>query len=200
MEQLAKTLVLTTECSAGCSQCPFSNRNMIKRHLPVKKALQILAESSESLVVVSGGEPFEYVEIHSLLESLEYGVVPFRIATGGHVDLAPFIPKLKKLQALQGISLGTDVLTAKVNPDRRLPEVWQKNVYALQKVGIPISITVTVVDDAAEIQSIYEFIKRHGIRPQFFYIRSHPDFRSEVQDLLRTDYPNTFQIVDELIF
>jgi len=199
MGLLAKTLMLTTECSAGCSQCPFSNPGMVKRHLPLEKVKRVLAESSNALVVVSGGEPFEYFEIHSLLEDLESGEVPLRIATGGHIDLEPFLPKLKKIQSLQGVSLGTDVLTLRVSFDRRLDAVWLKNVYILQKEGIPISITVTTGDDLVDIKALAEFLKCHDVRPQFFYIRSHANFKNSVQEIFKSYHPNVPQIVDELV-
>ncbi|MGE5086191.1 MAG: radical SAM protein [Bacillota bacterium] len=199
MGLLAKTLMLTTECSAGCSQCPFSSPVMMKRHLPLEKVKRVFADSSDALVVVSGGEPFEYLEIHSFLEDLESGVVPLRIATGGHIDLESFLPKLKKIHSLQGISLGTDVLTLRVSSDRRLDAVWLKNVYLLQEEGIPISITVTTGDDLVDLKALAEFLKRHKVRPQFFYIRFHANFKNSVQQLFRTYHPDVPQIVDELV-
>jgi organic radical activating enzyme len=83
------------------------------------------------LTVISGGEPFEHPQIFEILRRLSNQSNYFRIATGGFIDLTPWIDILKSLSykkgTLQGISMGTDVLSTRVRHSRWVP-TWRKNI------------------------------------------------------------------------
>ncbi len=72
-------------------------------------------------MVLSGGEPFEHPEILKILTSLPEVTTPFRIATGGFVKFDLWIEQLQILSkqntAFKGISMGTDVLSNRINQE-----------------------------------------------------------------------------------
>lgn len=174
--ELAHILSITTKCSAGCSHCPFADPEMERLDLPLNAILRILRESNKPLTVISGGEPFEYPFITEILSmSIQYSS-SFRIATGGFIDLSPWIEALQSLyhstNFFQGISMGTDILSARVNHDRWVP-IWRKNINLLAQVRIPYSLTFTVGCDnmSANDFNIWDWKEHFESLPAFIYLR-----------------------------
>lgn len=169
---IADTLMLTTQCSAGCGHCPFSNPNLIKLHLPLHALSRWIADARSPLRVISGGEPFEHPEFDQVLEVLQEARAPFRIATGGFVDLKPWATALSQLRAATahfvGISLGTDVLTGRcARPE--LSTRWRANLSLLTDLSIPYSLTFTLGSDLDS--ALLESIRAWGARPELLYFR-----------------------------
>ncbi|WP_413613259.1 radical SAM protein [Bdellovibrio sp. HCB-110] len=199
MENVAKTLTVTTECSGGCTHCPFSSPQMKRLHLPLETARQVFAAGSEKLVVVSGGEPLEYPYFFELLSGLQHETKKVRIATGGHKDLAVYLESFKGLINFDGISLGTDVISARSPHMVVHSKMWRKNVVTLNENNISYSLTLTILDDQDHFSDLLEKTKIWGARPQFIYLRvAAKYFTSEVKRSLEHFYPTASVIVDEL--
>lgn len=176
---VANTVMVTTKCSGGCSHCPFSNPSLEKLFLPPETIVKMINQSTKKLVILSGGEPFEHPKILEILNNLFEAAIPFRIATGGFIKLDPWIDKLKALSmqniAFNGISMGTDVLSDRVNHSDWVSS-WERNIHLLIKEQIPFSLTITI---NAEFQlnrfaffSWREIFKR---LPEFIYLRYSND-------------------------
>lgn len=174
-EQTTETIMLTTKCSAKCSHCSFSNPNLKQLFLSIEQINKILERSASELIVISGGEPFEHPAIETILERLCEEKKPFRIATGGHINFDPWKDKLLKLleksKGFKGISIGTDVLTTRVNQPHWIPN-WKNNLAFLCQYQIPFSITLTLGTDLTfswfDLSNWNNFFQR---LPEFFYIR-----------------------------
>lgn len=171
-QRVAEPLMLTTQCSAGCSHCPFSDPNLIKMHLPLHALSRWIADARSPLRVISGGEPFEHPEFDRILQMLQEAKTPFRIATGGFVDLKPWAESLSQLRATTphfvGVSLGTDVLTGRC-PKPELATRWKANLALLNDLAIPYSLTFTLGSDISS--ALLESIRDLGVRPEFLYFR-----------------------------
>jgi MoaA/NifB/PqqE/SkfB family radical SAM enzyme len=186
---IADTLMLSTKCTAGCSHCPFAAPSLPALHLSPAHVLGYFRASRAPLVVLSGGEPFEHPQIGEILEGLRSSTVPFRIATGGHIDLAPWIEALRFLpKHFQGISLGTDVLTSRVK-NAALAPIWRRNLAALREAGIPFSITYTFTEEPGEEGEL----ETNGA--QFLYVR-HPAHLETVAREWGAKFPATPLILD----
>lgn len=164
--------MMTTRCSAGCTHCPFGNPSMQRLSLSRERVMKILTESSAPLVVLSGGEPFEHPEIGEILRDLCNVSTPYRLATGNFLDLRRWSQALVELTqtspGFQGLSLGTDVLTARC-ADPVLAEIWSRNLMLFNSFEIPYSITITVGPEISRM--LPKVLKMSGCRPQFFYLR-----------------------------
>ncbi len=107
----AATLMLTPRCSAGCEHCPFASQAMPPMDLSINDVENWLQQNhAVPLVVVFGGEPLEHPRFSEVLQVLLVSKVTFRIATGGHPLVEPWIGVLKSIPEFKGFSLGTDVL------------------------------------------------------------------------------------------
>lgn len=173
--EIANTILLTTSCSGGCAHCPFSNPNMEKLFLSPKQIQQIINRSNINLTVLSGGEPFEHPDISEILIFLSEKLTPFRIATGGFVNLSPWIDQLKYLYhrkgSFKGMSMGTDVLSRRVHHSRWIPN-WKRNIQLLSESGIPYSLTLTLGYDLEFIHlNLLEWSNKFESKPEFIYLR-----------------------------
>lgn len=172
----AQTVMLTTQCSAGCSHCPFSDPKLEKLHLPLSVAKRMMGNPEFGLTVVSGGEPFEHPGIGELLSELVSHSFPFRIATGGFVDLDPWSTRLAELSHcnpnFEGLSMGTDVLTGRC-PNPALSKVWTENLRLLNRLHIPYSITITLGQELEP--KLLDDLTAQGCRPEFIYLRHSND-------------------------
>jgi hypothetical protein len=199
---LAHTIMSTTICSAGCSHCPFSAPSMDKLSLPVETIAKILAHRAGSLVVLSGGEPFEHPELRSVLKLLACHPGRYRIATGAFVPLAPWREELLCLRrenpGFEGISLGTDVLTSRCR-DPKLPIIWKENLRFLTAARLAYSITLTL-GDSLDPALVKEW-KAWGANPDFFYVRHRGlglERIGEWTSALREEFPRASLLVDRL--
>lgn len=199
MENVAKTLTVTTECGGGCTHCPFSNPQMKKLHLPLETAKQVFAAGSEKLVVISGGEPLEYPYFFELLDGLQHETKKVRIATGGHKDLGIYVETFKNLLNFDGVSLGTDVISARAPLMVIHSKTWRKNVTTLNENNIPYSLTFTILNDQEHFSDLLEKTRIWGALPRFIYLRvAAKNFTEELRQSFERFYPSVSVIVDEL--
>lgn len=172
---VANTIMLTTKCSSGCMHCPFSNPDLEKLFLTPTIVQRIMRQSPERLTVLSGGEPFEHPEISEILKKIGTESIPFRIATGGFVDLSPWINMLKFLSrppgALQGISMGTDVLSSRINHSNWVP-IWKNNIRLFFESQIPYSLTISIGSDLDFTRlNLWNWTGLFEGKPEFIYLR-----------------------------
>jgi hypothetical protein len=199
--EIAHTVMLTTRCSAGCAHCPFSNPRLKQLWLSPEAIQKIVEQSSGSLTVLSGGEPFEHPQISTILKDLIKNNSVFRIATGGFVDVFPWINELKALLyphgRLQGISMGTDVLSSRVNHSNWV-HTWKKNLNLFFQYDIPFSLTLTI-DEHLDFpwMPLREWPNFFEKTPQFIYLR-HFGVMTQWKNLLQTIFPDTLLIQDDL--
>jgi len=199
----AKTIMLTTKCSSGCMHCPFSNPDLEKLFLAPTVIQKIMSQSLETLIVLSGGEPFEHPEISQILINLSKQTTPFRIATGGFVDLGPWISKLKLLSrpsgVLQGISVGTDVLSSRVNHSNWIP-VWKNNIRFFFEFQIPYSLTFSVGTDLDFTRlNLWKWADLFDGKPEFIYLRySNKNALQEWVQKIQDTFESVPIIQDEL--
>lgn len=173
--KIANTIQLTTKCSGGCLHCPFSFPNMEKLFLSRGAVKKIISKSEGALSVLSGGEPFEHPEISKILVDLQEQEHPFRIATGGFVDLMPWIEKLRSIclanGPFKGISIGTDVLSSRVSHSDWIP-IWKSNIHLITKFQIPFSLTFTIDNDLEFVRlNLWKWTEFFEGKPEFIYLR-----------------------------
>lgn len=171
-----KTILLTTKCSGGCTHCPFSNPQLEHLFLSLDAVKSILENFSGTLVVISGGEPFEHPQLAEVLSLSEARSLPFRIATGGFIDLTSWTMTLKNLKFLQGISMGTDVLSSRLCHSNWAP-IWFNNIKLFDSLQIPYSITFTLSEELTFNHCNFFQLQ---LNPQFIYLRY-----SKIADLRR---------------
>jgi MoaA/NifB/PqqE/SkfB family radical SAM enzyme len=195
-----QTVMITTRCSAGCSHCPFSAQGLEKLSMPALTLKQIL--NPALLAVISGGEPFEHENAEEMLLSLTSYQGAFRIASGGFVPMKKFQEPLTMLRreaiGFQGISLGTDVLTAR-NNKAELKNVWAENVRFLKEIKVPYSITITLGAElsATLVKELFE----SGAQPDFFYVRHRAHASENLANWLQQfaeHFPRTQTMVDQI--
>lgn len=171
----ATTIMLTTKCSAKCKHCPFSNPKLEHLFLDSEKVQNIVSQSVGKLTILSGGEPFEHAEISKILTGLSFQTNPFRIATGGFVDLTPWIEVLKVLSnshgCLEGISMGTDVLSSRVDHSQWVP-MWENNIRLFFQFKVPYSLTFTLDTDVDFFRfDLWKWSNFFQDTPKFIYLR-----------------------------
>ncbi len=195
---IAKTLMLTTKCKATCRHCPFHSMGIGDHLLSLDEAKSILTSFREKMLVISGREPFEYPFLHDLLRIPISQDRSIRIATGGYVDIEPWIGSLKSHPNFEGISLGTDVLSSRCSRIEHF-QTWRQNLETLNKHGIPYSLTFTLGEDLEPVSQLIEkFIDLYP-RPQFIYLRAKgEDMAEKMKDQFYLYFPNVPIIFDQL--
>lgn len=145
-------LQVSEHCSACCSHCPFSKN---ERWFSVQEVLQQAKLSKSGYVTLTGGEPLEHPEIRQIVSEIQQLEIPYRLATGGHVDLAPF-ESLFASPLFMGLSLGTDVISSR-NSSIVFKAMWKENLNYIFNRGLPWSITVTLGQgfDFSEVQRFF---------------------------------------------
>ncbi len=201
---IAQTILVTTKCSGGCQHCPFSSADMEQLFLKSETIQTIVNQTTSELVVLSGGEPFEHPDISSILTGLSRQNKPFRIATGGFLDLKQWIDQLKQLSypsgPLEGISMGTDVLSTRVN-NKRWNAIWKNNIQLLSEYQISYSLTFTIGNDLNFTQmNLPNWIDLSKSKPEFLYLRySHEHLRKKWILDLNNAFGNIPIIQDDLL-
>jgi hypothetical protein len=201
---IAHTLMLTTRCSARCSHCPFGAAEMPVHHLPVARALEVVRSATPPLVVVSGGEPFEHPEIGPFLQRAAGEAKHLRLATGGHIDLSPFVAALRRMTNLEGVSLGTDVLSGRAAEAGgrgavSAREIWFANLRRLQDEGIGYSLTLTWGEDLGDPGALLEEIASHvRVPPDFIYLRLPAGPEVAVRRRIEGAFPGVAIVEDDL--
>lgn len=174
LSNVTNTVMLTTKCSSGCTHCPFSNPALEKLFLAPANVQKIISQFTGRLTVISGGEPFEHPGISVILKNLSELKVPLRIATGGFLDLTPWMYQLKTLRLngpLQGISMGTDVLSSRVNHSKWVP-IWKNNICLLFEAQIPYSLTFSIETDLELTRlDLWKWQNLFDSKPEFIYLR-----------------------------
>ncbi len=201
--ELASTVLVTTKCSGGCQHCPFSNPDLEKLFLAPKLIKTIMTQTASRLTVLSGGEPFEHPQISEILTDLGKQTNSFRIATGGFVDLAPWVDKLKFLSRpagpLRGISIGTDVLSSRVDHSKWIP-IWKSNIRLFFESQIPYSLTFTTGSDLDFSRlDLWKWTGLFEGKPEFIYLRhAQDDLLDEWVRKLKDTFGDILIIHDEI--
>jgi len=138
---LGSMLQITSSCSAGCIHCPYA----VQTHENTEMSLEDVARNvaGERFVLVTGGEPLEHRNWCGVLRELNKVRCMFRIATGGHIPLLPFIDDLKESALFTGFSVGTDVISQRSSCDSFVA-IWKNNIELLNSKRVPYSLTPTV--------------------------------------------------------
>lgn len=166
--------MITTQCSGGCSHCLFASPELKRLNLDSSKVIELAHKTSSGMVIISGGEPFQHPEISKILADFRDSGLMFRVATGGFVDLSAWLEILSLLfreKRLQGISVGTDVISSRVISGK-WDEIWKHNIHLLSINNIPFSFTLTI--DYAfnfERSAFFEWISQKKYSPTFIYLR-----------------------------
>lgn len=194
---VADTITITTNCSGSCSHCPFSHPQMKKLNLDLKSIKHLIEKSNSPLLVLSGGEFFEYDQVEDLFQYLSASPKKYRIATGGHLDLQPYLVHLKNLCGLEGISLGTDIIFRQESFNKI--ETWINNLNLLIENNIPYSLTITLLEkDDLVVEEKLKFFSQRNLLPQFIYLRRSKNAKVSLIHLIK----NTFSgatIINDLI-
>ena len=157
-------LQIGEHCSAGCSHCPFTKND---RWFSVDEIVRQAMLNEAGYVTLTGGEPLEHPEIQKVASKLQDLEIPFRLATGGHVDLASYKYILENPLFL-GISLGTDIVSVR-NGSVANKALWKSNLKYIYQRDIPWSLTVTL-GEGLEFSEITSFV---GAKlPKFIMINS----------------------------
>ncbi len=114
----------------------------------------------------------------------------FRVATGGHVRLHPYLPYMKSMPRFAGIQLGTDVLLPERNANSlRHRAIWRENLSQLNDLNIGFGITMTV-DNDVEFEPVFDLLG--DVRPDFFLTNTMNDGAEDLEKLrssLKLRYP-----------
>jgi MoaA/NifB/PqqE/SkfB family radical SAM enzyme len=178
----AQTLIITSRCSGGCLPCPFGQGKLPQRYLGAAEVIEAVSRSAFPLVVITGGEPLEHPHIENIIAGLKSAsdsgqCAPFRIATGGHIQLAPVLANLRNCAAFRGVSLGSDVLSrTSIHCETHTP-VWTENVRWLNSEKIRYSLTLTLHRSQIEHDALAPLRKAAnlGAQPGFVYLRHYED-------------------------
>lgn len=163
-----KTVIVNQGCHAECVHCPHGQERSILR----TKATEEIAHAHEDIILLSGGEPLEltYRELLPLIRLCVENKKIFRIATGGHVPLPPFVERLRHIPYFSGFSVGTDVLLSERNSHSvRFQRTWEDNVAHLQSLDINFSFTVSL-SQGFRLASILPILARWT--PDFYMLNS----------------------------
>ncbi|MFM6928170.1 MAG: radical SAM protein [Bdellovibrio sp.] len=180
-------LQIGEHCSAGCSHCPFTKND---RWFSVDEIVRQATLNESSYVTLTGGEPLEHPEIHKVVSKLQDLEIPFRLATGGHVDLA-FYNNIFENPLFLGISLGTDIVSVRNSsvPNKAL---WKSNLKYIYQRDIPWSLTVTL-GEGLEFSDITSFVGSN--LPNFIMINAiEKDDRA--MEVFKEDLKNNVQWKD----
>lgn len=160
-------LIVNENCRAGCIHCPYG-RNEPQPLKSLEILIQQVASSPARLILLSGGEPLEYPFLVDLFRQI---YTPFRIATGGHVEVAAFLPYLQQHRFFTGFSVGTDVMISCRNNNQTLKDQWLKNLRTLVEYRVSYSLTITVGRDI-DLEALIALLYHHQVIPQFFMLSS----------------------------
>lgn len=158
-------LLVNQNCSAGCLHCPYSSM----AEQPPKDVDMIINEfnnANSRLVILSGGEPMEYLFLKVLLERIASLKKPFRIATGGHISFKPYLSLLIEISHFTGFSIGTDILIPKRNSNNAMFRQWTENLNDILENEIHHSFTITLGEEC-DFRSTLQIL---------FNLKSSPDF------------------------
>ena len=162
--------VSRVEVNAGCrAQCHHCHYQSDGNPLPLKTVISALSSIQTSLVVLTGGEPLEHPEFREIANHANT-IVPglFRIASGGHVPIAPFLPQLVRSRRFCGFSLGTDILMSHRRCNDAFLPVWLSNSRLLEDWGIPYSLNFTLPTE--DLSEVLLHLFQHHPNPSFVSI------------------------------
>lgn len=160
------TVLINLSCSAGCLHCDYG-RNILKEPLKMEIILDQIKKIRTPFVLLSGGEPLEYPMLADLLFELTKLRKVFRIATGGHILLGPFLPLLTQNEFFCGISLGTDVLIKERNIKKEFRVNWLNNHGLIKEKRTHFSLTITIGKDF-NFMHLIEELSGLQVDPDFF--------------------------------
>lgn len=173
MEQLMQDnlIICNNTCNANCVHCPFSTSSKDVSSLS-NFVFDIYLIESE-LIILSGGEPFElpFILFAKYVAMCVACRKYFRIATGGHVDVKPYLHYLKKNPFFTGLQLGTDVISQVRNSFyKKHVYTWLQNIEYLKQNNLSYNLTITLSKDF-NLKEILNIIK-HTV-PSFILVNSY---------------------------
>ncbi|WP_375635902.1 MULTISPECIES: hypothetical protein [unclassified Bartonella] len=176
-------VICNENCSAGCNHCPYSMEYMV-RDDALPESLYTINDIKSDFIILSGGEPFEldYDLLHKYTCMCLICKKYFRIATGGHIYIQPYLKLLKSNPFFLGIQIGTDVISEIRNLDsKKYKQTWVRNIECMKKDSVPYSVTITLSErfDLAEVLALIRIAT-----PEFILV----NFEN------RKKYENTFQL------
>ncbi|PJD96468.1 MAG: hypothetical protein CK425_05710 [Parachlamydia sp.] len=121
------------------------------------------------MILLSGGEPLEYPFLLPLVTALEQVGKPFRIATGGHINIMPFLEILQNNRLFTGFSVGTDVMAIRRNNNEEFKMQWIENLRILSEWGCPYSLTITV-GSGMQLEPLLKLFHYHKLDPNFLML------------------------------
>lgn len=141
-------IICNNFCKAGCYHCPYSKDGMVS--LDEITSVHYIFDIDSDLVILSGGEPFEleYSALHKYISMCVICKKYFRIATGGHINIKPYLGLLKSILFFSGLQFGTDVIsrTRNINAES-YKDIWKANINDCEQNSIDYSITITLSKD-----------------------------------------------------
>ncbi|MDW2114272.1 hypothetical protein R7035_12185 [Vibrio sp. 1731] len=144
-----KTVYVNSGCNAKCYHCPYGSAPS----LLTENASNEISNSSEGIILFSGGEPLElkFNEIKDLINDCLKNYKIFRIATGGHIPLNYIARNLASIPLFSGFSIGTDVIIKSRNNNfAKYSLIWSENINILDDLNINYSITISLSKDIGE--------------------------------------------------
>lgn len=140
-------LQITNQCSAKCSHCPYGQSIPDDQEIIFSNIEKQMIESKKDFILISGGEPLESKIFLNTIILSDRLKIPFRIATGGHISIKPFMNDLLKSSFFLGFSIGTDTISKRNQYCDSFYQVWQDNLEYLVQNSIPFSLTITLGED-----------------------------------------------------
>lgn len=168
MHNNSELLLVHEGCQAGCSHCPFTKNNSFQLKM-VNTLVEIATLSKARMILLSGGEPLEYPFLFPLIAELKSIGKPFRIATGGHIDILPVLKVIQNNRLFTGFSVGTDVMMAERNNNKEFKKQWMDNLKILSDWNCNYSLTITV-DSEINLKSLLDLFKYISLNPDFFML------------------------------
>ena len=172
---------------------------MKQRHLSAADIGRICDNSPGDLVVVSGGEPFEHPDLGSILAVFDIRQHAFRIATGGHIDLSPWMQRLQGCSSLDGVSVGTDVILETHAANRRQ---WHSNILRLRDAAIPVSMTFTAYcglnsDHIMQIREVLASLGEIDFLDFFYVVKRDSRVAKALKGILMSRFPGIRIVEDD---
>lgn len=154
-------LLISSSCQAKCLHCPYGKEDKHNER-SLKSLFHEIDITNPRPLLITGGEPFECRHLFPVILKLENNQRLYRIASGGHIPMKPFLSSLQVTKFLSGISLGTDVLISSRNPKQNFLLIWHNNLKLIKQHKISYSITITLSKKIIEgefLRQLYREIK-----------------------------------------
>lgn len=194
---------ITSLCNLKCRYCYNGSKNNELTEIPLSDLQKIVTycNSNSSDIILSGGEPFLYSEIDSLLKIIkDNDSILFHMVTNGtKVPLNKIIP-LKNLR----LHISLDSVNEAVNSQTRGSYDYKRVRYLIHRLGelkIPFYVNMVLAhSNMKEIKDFYETVIRNNGIPQFNFIQYQSLAKNNWSDLGLNNFQKIecIKIVDKL--